>query len=267
MTGLTHWEGEPTRVWEEVWGVPTVEAWATVGSTNDRARALAREGGRSWSVVLADVQSAGRGRGGRRWVSEGGRGLWFSMIVPERRAALALMPIRVGVAVLDVLGGLYGLEDVGLKWPNDLWWQDRKLAGILCEKYTGQSDEPGAVVGVGLNLAAPSGGAFDVPPVGLDELVRTPVSRSRLLGALVRRIRGALERGGPRLSVAELTRIAERDPLLNRMVRCTDGPGGIARGIGADGALRIETDDGVRSVRTGSVRPVGRIREPGGVTR
>jgi BirA family biotin operon repressor/biotin-[acetyl-CoA-carboxylase] ligase len=184
------------------------------------------------------------------------------MIVPERRAALELMPLRTGLAVLDVLSGLHDLEDVGLKWPNDLWWQDRKVGGILCEKQGG-----GAVVGIGINLVRPSGVAFDVAPVGLEDLVPGGVSRSRLLGALVQRIRTTLEQGGPRLSAAELDRLASRDRLRNRVVRCTDGPGGIARGIGPDGGLRVETEEGERSVRTGSVRPVGRIRESGGATR
>ncbi len=267
MTRLTHWEGEPTRVWEEVWGIPGFEAWSSVDSTNERAREWALEGARPWSVVLAEAQRAGRGRAGRRWVSEAGRGLWFSLVVPQRRGALELMPLRTCVAVLDVLGGLLGLRDVGLKWPNDLWWQDRKLGGILCEKQVRGSDAGGAIVGVGLNLATPSGGEFDVSPVGLDALVPGPISRAQLLGGLVRRIRTTLEQGAPRLSVSELTRIAERDRLLNRVVRCTDGPGGIARGIGADGGLHVETEEGVRSVRTGSVRPVGRIRESGGATR
>jgi BirA family biotin operon repressor/biotin-[acetyl-CoA-carboxylase] ligase len=183
------------------------------------------------------------------------------MIVPERRAAVELMPLRTGLAVLDVLSGLHDLRDVGLKWPNDLWWQDRKLGGILCEKQAG-----GAVVGIGINLVPPSGTSFDVTPVGLEELGSGPVPRARLLGALVQRIRRELEQGGPRLSDGELDRLAERDPLRDRIVRCTNGPGGIARGFGPDGGLRVETEEGVRSVRTGSVRPVGRIRESRGAT-
>lgn len=261
-TSLTHWEGEPTRVWAEVWGIPELEAHATLASTSRRARALAVAGAPPWTVVVSDGQTEGRGREGRRWTSEPGAGLWFSLTAPDGRAGLQLLPLRVGLAVVTVLRALGGAEDVGLKWPNDLWWRDRKLGGILCER-----DARGVVIGVGLNLRSPEGGGFGVPPVGLEELVGGRVARAPLLGALVARIRGLVQSGGARLSGDELDRLAAVDHLRGRAVRCDPGPGGIARGVTAQGGLRVETEQGVRTIHAGTVRPIGpppRITREGG---
>ncbi|MDT8368445.1 MAG: biotin--[acetyl-CoA-carboxylase] ligase [Longimicrobiales bacterium] len=253
MSRTTHWEGEPARVWAEVWGVPEVEAWTRLGSTNARARELIGEGeARPWTVVLADEQTHGRGREGRLWSSPPEGGLWFSVIVPVRAEAVGLLPLRTGVAVLGVLRGLRGLDDLGLKWPNDLWWRDRKAGGILCE---GVGDH--AIVGIGINTGTPADEAFDVRPVGLEEIVEGRVSRASLMGALVARLRGALAGGGARLTVEEMARLDALDQLRDRAVRCDPGPGGVARGFAPDGALRIETGRGIRSVYAGSVRPLG----------
>lgn len=251
---LSHWEGEPVPVWEELWGVPRVEAWHSLESTNSHARELAEGGAAPWTVVVADVQTSGRGREGRAWLSEEGRGLWFSLIAPNRESASGLAALRAGVAIAAVLRALGGTQSLGLKWPNDLWWQDRKLGGILCER-----SRAGTVIGVGINLRAPSDRSFRVPPVGLEEVVDGCVARGPLLGSLIAGIRIAHGRGGARLSASELERFDRYDCLRDRAVRCEPGPGGIARGVGPDGGLRIETGKGVRTVHAGTVRPVGPV--------
>ncbi|HKK94367.1 MAG TPA: biotin--[acetyl-CoA-carboxylase] ligase [Longimicrobiales bacterium] len=254
---LTHWQGEPVHVWADLWGVPAVEAWDVVGSTNDRARGWSLEGARPWSVVVADAQSAGRGRAGRRWVSASGHGLWFSVVLPDASGPPELVPLRTGLAVVQALRATLDAGEIGVKWPNDLWWRDRKLGGILCESRAGET-----VVGVGLNLRTPSVDLVDAAPVGLEEITGEAVPRARLLGALVRRLRDVLDRGGPRLSDAELRALAAHDRLRDRAVSWSEGPGGIARGVASDGSLELETDHGTRHIRSGSVRPIA--REGGG---
>jgi len=249
---LAHWEGEPVRVWEELWSVPRLEALSSVDSTNVRARQLADDGAPVWTVVVTEEQTAGKGREGRSWRSESGQGLWFSLIGPRLRTSPGLLPLRVGSAVVAVLRTLGGGNAISLKWPNDVWWRDRKLGGILCER-----DATATVIGVGLNLQAPRTGDFTVPPVGLHEIVQGRLARGPLLGALVARIRSTVESGGARLSAAELERLEHFDCLRARAVRCDPGPGGIARGVGADGGLRIETGKGIRTVHAGTVRPIG----------
>ena len=258
---LTHWEGQPVREWADAWGIPALEAWDVVGSTNDRARAWRQEGARAWSVVVADSQSSGRGRAGRRWVSEPGRGLWFSILLPSSGVTSALVPLRTGLAVAQVLEDVVDAVDLGVKWPNDLWWRDRKVGGILCESRSGET-----VVGVGVNLDSPRMTEFDAAgvtgtqerPVGVRDISDGEVPRDRLLGALVRRIRDVLGRGGSRLSAAEVGALARRDRLRGRAVCWSEGPGGIARGVAPDGSLQLETPDGIRHIRSGSVRPIAR---------
>ncbi len=250
--GLSHWEGEPLHVWRDLWRVPDVEAWTSVGSTNARAREWAATGGAPWSLVVAEEQTAGRGREGRPWRSESGRGLWFSLIARDEGPATGLLALRVGLGVATVVRSLGGGASVGLKWPNDLWWQDRKLGGILCTR-----DSVATVIGVGLNLRSPEAGDYTVTPAGLDEVVEGRVARGPLLGALVASIRSCVEAGGARLSPVELERLRGCDCLRDRAVRCEPGPGGIARGVGPDGGLRIETGKGIRTVHAGTVRPIG----------
>lgn len=254
MSLSSHWEGEPVHIWSRMWGTPSLEIHDRLESTSIRARSLAEEGAPEGTLILADEQTAGRGRSGKSWHSPPGAGLWFTLILRARsEIALRLVPLRVGRAVAEVLGALDHGNEIGLKWPNDIWWRGRKLGGILCEQVEGRT-----LVGVGLNVRP-----LDLPelnrprPVSLDEIVQGRVSRAGIMAPLVARIRAAVGSGGARLSPTELEGMAGIDRLTGRAVRCEPGPGGIARGFAADGALRVETDTGVRKVYAGSVRPVG----------
>jgi len=121
----------------------------TVGSTMDEARRLASQGWEEGVIVAAGRQTRGRGRKGRVWVSEPG-GLYFSIILRPPKEVLGILPLALGVAVAR------GIEDavevnIGLKWPNDLLVEDKKLGGILCEAY-GEGKMEHVVAGVGLNV-------------------------------------------------------------------------------------------------------------------
>lgn len=259
MSRLTHWQGEPIAAWEALWGVPAVEAWSSVASTNLRARELVDSGVRPWAVVVAEEQTAGRGRNGRAWASGPGAGVWFTVVVPAVEGAVRVLPLRVGAAVARVVRGLAGAEQVGLKWPNDLWWRDRKLGGILCEAVG-----EGAVAGIGLNLASPDGEGFDTRPVGLDEIVGARVSSGRLVGEVLAAVRRGIEGASPCLTPREVKNLRGFDVLAGRAVRCEPGPGGIARGVAPDGALRVETGRGERKLYAGTVRPIGPAPRPTG---
>lgn len=130
----------------------------SVDSTSDYLRArwpVQRAAGASWSVCVAETQTAGRGRHGHRWRSEPGAGLWFSCAVPvEPWAADGVPPLSLVVAselvrVLNVLG-----FDIRLKWPNDLWRQDHKLGGLLVEQMR-EGISRSWLIGVGINWLAP----------------------------------------------------------------------------------------------------------------
>lgn len=246
---VTTWDGRPTADLAAEWKVPRVEAWARVGSTNDRALELAREGTPVGTVVVADEQTAGRGRRGSTWTSPAGTGVWMTMVL-DPKTALPALPLLVGVACAEAIESIAPGVRVAVKWPNDLFIGDRKLGGILVEAT------PRAVVaGIGINLRAPTGG-FPEPLASLATALdaHAPAGdRSVLAGAIIRAVHDRLGRADRTADTIESVR--GRDWLLDRRVDTDRSGPGIARGIDATGALLLERPDGSTvSVGSGSVR-------------
>jgi BirA family biotin operon repressor/biotin-[acetyl-CoA-carboxylase] ligase len=142
-------------------GVPTL-FFSTTGSTNDVASALANSGDHEGAVVIAEMQTAGRGRRGRVWFSPPGAGLYVSVLLAPSRAvrtperATALLTLAAGVALAEAVERVTGLAPA-IKWPNDLFVGKRKLAGILAEGVASQTPVPSlqsVVLGYGLNVSA-----------------------------------------------------------------------------------------------------------------
>jgi BirA family biotin operon repressor/biotin-[acetyl-CoA-carboxylase] ligase len=146
-------------------------------STNRMARALAEIGACDGTVVVAERQTAGRGRLGRSWLSQGDFGLWFSVLLrPQFEPNLGgLLGIGAAVAVARAVDKLTGVR-ADLKWPNDVLIGGRKVCGVLAEASTAEGRLEWAVVGVGINLFAPEGG---FPP----QLAQVATSLSEHLGA------------------------------------------------------------------------------------
>ncbi|MEA1051399.1 biotin--[acetyl-CoA-carboxylase] ligase [Lamprobacter modestohalophilus] len=217
-------------------------------------------------ICLAERQSAGRGRLGRRWVSPFGRNIYLSILwrYPLAPAQLGGLSLACGVAVAQALDKL-GVEGVGLKWPNDVHWQRRKLAGLLLE-VAGEAQGPSlVVVGVGLNLRlrAEEAAAIDQPWVDLCEVCgdRMP-GRNALAAALIERLTATLSRytdAGLAPFLEDWRRLdayqGESVSLLNGQQRIQ----GRYCGIDAQGNLLLETDAGRRTFAAGevSLRPVG----------
>jgi len=130
--------------------LPGVEWPVSIDSTSNRLKELARGGAPEWTVVLADVQTAGRGREGRTWVSPPG-GLYLSVLLRPRFEKVGLLPLAAGVAVAEATGDL-GVR-TELKWPNDVLASGRKLAGILSEAASGPAGVEWVALGVGVNLS------------------------------------------------------------------------------------------------------------------
>lgn len=241
---------------------------ATCTSTSDVALAQARAGCAHGTVVVADAQTAGRGRLGRVWASPPGRHLYLSAVVrldprarpPRERAALTL---AVGVGVVDAVRAA-GATAAGLKWPNDVLVHGKKLAGVLCEA-TGDA----IVVGIGVNLA---GGPGALPPelasraIALTDAFEpaagtepATIDRAWFTDLLLAHLEPWLERfldSGPAAVIG---------PWQERMVpglRLTWDQGGTnivgrADGLDPDGALRLLDDDGrVHRVLAGDVTVV-----------
>ena len=244
-----------------------VEVVAQIDSTNSE---LMRRGyGRDNppTLLVAWSQSAGRGRMGRAWQSQPGAGLTFSWgmhLAPTDWSGLSL---AVGLALADALDpdGQWGLQ---LKWPNDLCWLSagavRKLGGILIEtQMAAASAETPArrwcVVGVGLNLRTPQINNPGLAPVGWSEVSGEPAPHGpdilqTCIAALVPALR-AFELYGFK-PLAE--RFAQRDALMGQTVTLSDGRVGTALGVDAQGALMVQTAQGLQAVHSAevSVRPI-----------
>ena len=211
-------------------------------STNDRARELAVAGAPSGTVVTADEQRAGRGRHGRRWSAPPGGALLCSAILRPLEAHHALLPLAIPLAVCDAAEALAPVE-CRVKWPNDVWLDERKLAGILIEARP----PAWAVIGIGLNLTIPDEEFPDDlrwPATSLGHGVGVDQALEALRESL-----GVWTAAGPG-EVASA--FALRDALRGREVAWEGAGGANARGSGraagidARGNLVVETDAGER---------------------
>lgn len=224
------------------WGVPAVLAYDEVRSTMDVAHRAAEAGALDGTVVLADGQSAGRGRNGHQWSSQSGAGIWLTVLArPTDRGAVGVLSLRLGLRIASALDPHAG-GPVGLKWPNDLHVDGRKLGGVLTEVRWHDQRPSWVAIGVGINVRAPAGmRAASLSP-------GTP--RLRILDTLVPAIRSAGLTSGP-LSEAELAEYATRDVARGRSCRL---PGsGRVEGIAATGELLISHHGTVQPYRTGSL--------------
>jgi len=240
-------------VWERMWRVPRLEVHDVIGSTNDRACDLARSGAPPFTVVVAERQTAGRGRSGARWHSPPGAGLWISVLLPGAGPVPPHLPLLVGLAAARAAEGVCPDLNVGLKWPNDLEVEGRKAGGVLCERAEGC-----VVVGLGLNVRQrPEEFPEELTgrAVSLETAAGRPVSRGALASALLAELRRAEEAQVGPLPEAVRAELARRDVLRDRSVVSQQVGAGVARGIDVDGALLVERPDGERvRVLAGSVR-------------
>jgi BirA family transcriptional regulator, biotin operon repressor / biotin---[acetyl-CoA-carboxylase] ligase len=222
--------------------VPRVALFDSVGSTLDVAHELAAQGAPAGTVVLADRQTAGRGRSGRRWSSESGAGIWLTILErPRDAAAVEVLSLRLGLAAARALDR-FAPKPVQLKWPNDLYVAGHKLAGILVEARWRDRRPEWLAAGMGVNVAPPQGIAA--------ASLRPGVRRVDVLAALVPALRAAAALAGP-LSPGELAAYAERD--LARGRRCREPLPGRVQGITSRGELLVATAEGMRAARGGSL--------------
>jgi len=247
MITPTHWPAE--AIWEQlVTLLPdfTVEVLPEIDSSNSELMRRARAGQHEATLLVAERQTAGRGRMGRVWQSQPGDSLTFSLSLPLAPRDWSGLSLAVGLSLHP---------DVGLKWPNDLWFQDRKLGGILVEAASmgGRSQ---VVVGVGLNIRARPTEGLNTPPAALTELLpdmTAPDCLMRVAMPLAQTLL-AFERDG----FAPLqSRFESRDVLLGRRVHTSDGQIGKASGVSPAGALRLQTDTRLQEINSAevSVRP------------
>jgi len=247
----------PATVLARRWGVPQCGVFRTLTSSLDAVHDLGAQGAPGGTLVIAEEQTAGRGRDGRTWRSPPG-GVWLATLLrpPPALPAAGVLSLRVGLVLSDVVEAVLGARPTslsrpraGLKWPNDVLVDDRKVAGILCESRWQGDTLQWLAIGIGVNVAN------DIPPdladraVALREL-RPSARRIDVLDQLVPAL-GRLTAHGAQLTEFECAAFARRDWLRGRQLRAPLA--GRALGIRPDGALLVDTGAGTTMVRDGHV--------------
>ncbi len=239
----------PANLLARRWGVPQCGVFRTLSSSLDAIHEVAAQGAPAGTVVIAEEQTAGRGRDGRTWRSPAG-GVWLGMLLRSPVPVLGALSLRVGLVLADVVDDLIGRGDsTRLKWPNDVLVYDRKVAGILCEARWQGDTLQWMGVGIGVNVANEVPAELDGRAITLRELlpdVRRIDVLDRLIPPLVR-----LTAHGAQLTEFECTAFARRDWLRGRQIRTPIS--GRAAGIRPDGALLVDTGSGTTMVREGHV--------------
>ena len=263
----------------------TCEVLPEIDSTNTELLRRFKSGRPEPTLLVAEQQTAGRGRLGRQWHSQKGDSLTFSLGLALQPVDWSGLSLAVGISLADSLdpalaadrnGGLH----IGLKWPNDLWLcspeGERKLAGILVETASWEGQRY-VVIGVGINIStaalaavadASSGTSADkrsspaatpMPPAALQELIHAidaPAALLRVVAPLVQTVQAFAQFGFAPFQ----SRFARRDVLAGRSVTVFDGKNqleGSAHGVGDHGALLVHTADGMKEITSSevSVRP------------
>jgi BirA family biotin operon repressor/biotin-[acetyl-CoA-carboxylase] ligase len=237
-----------------------------IGSTNSRLLAVGDLPGGRFDACLAEFQSAGRGRRGRDWLAPFGSGLCLSYawLFRDPPAELSSLSLAVGIAAVRALR-VCGVDDVRLKWPNDLLAGERKLGGILCELRVEAAGPAYVVIGIGLNVAlsvdararidAAAVAAGGLAPATLADRGPAP-SRNRLAAAVLDALTAMAEQFEARGFAPFHAEWSRADALAGRAVRVLAHRAeraGVARGIALDGALLVEIGGRVERVTSGEV--------------
>ena len=223
-------------------GLPGVVVFEEVASTLDVAHELGEGGAPAGTLVIANTQTAGRGRMRRSWRSDPGAGIWLTLLErPASDDALGVLALRIALALAPALDS-FAAASVQLKWPNDVYVDARKLAGGLVEARWRGSRLDWLALGVGINVRVP----LDLDVAGL-----SPGSdRIAVLSAIIPALRAAAAKRGL-LERDEIAEFSARDLAAGR--RCVAPANGVVAGIASDGALIVDGKEGRISIYAGSL--------------
>jgi BirA family transcriptional regulator, biotin operon repressor / biotin---[acetyl-CoA-carboxylase] ligase len=208
----------------------------SLDSTNDLARELAAGGAPQGTVVTAEEQVAGRGRQGRSWTAPAGKALLYSAIVRPLEQRHLVLPLAAPLAVAEAAEEVADVS-CAIKWPNDVWIEGRKCAGVLIEA---RPQDGWAVIGVGLNVAIKP----DEFPEELRETA-TSLDADATVDAALEALNDSLTRWTRADPQEVLAAFRDRDALRGQEVSWADGSG-VANGVDERGNLIVETLDGER---------------------
>ena len=240
-------------IWQTVvpmWPGFSVEILPEIDSTNTELMRRAREGIHDPILLVAERQSAGRGRLGRSWIGAQGHALTFSVGLPYQPKNWSGLSLAVGLSLAQTLG-----NGIQLKWPNDLWRQQRKLGGILIEAAS-QGGESYVVIGVGLNIQAPPDADLRTPAAAIHDFWVDATAPS-VLGRITQPLLKALKQFEASGFAPLQQDFNQLDALRDLQICSSDGLEGLCEGVNAEGALLIRTPQGLQAINSSevSVRP------------
>lgn len=238
--------------------LPQILTFNELSSTNDYLLKNAAHFGNEAVFCLAEQQTAGRGRLGRTWISPAAANIYASLLwhfhLP--RTQLAGLNIVIGISIVDAIRSITNAPDLMLKWPNDVYSQDKKLAGILIEIAGESNGISSVVIGIGINVHMPDTAANDIhkPWIDLHTITGKAISRNQLAGALVEHLLVNLQQF-QRVGTREFcNKWKSLDYLFGKQVSITTGvnsSSGIAKGIDEQGQLLLDSAGIITPVTAG----------------
>lgn len=234
----------------------SLEVLGETGSTNDDARAALERGAPHGHVIVADRQRAGRGARGRTWSSPGGTDLYFSIALRLSIELPKLPPLTlaVGLGIAEAASTLAPLARVEVKWPNDVTLDGKKHAGVLVEASARGASLEGVVVGVGIDVNRERfDGELEETATSLLLATGAPLDRAAALARVLESIEDEVDRFVAHGAGSIVPRVQARLAMRGERVAC-DEVEGVLIGLAPSGALRLETERGVRDVVAGTLR-------------
>ena len=232
-------------------GIRAWQYFPTAPSTNDLALTWAEEGAADGSLVIADTQTAGRGRSGRQWVTRPGAALAFSLVLRPSAAEAIYVTRFTALAALSLVQALsvFGLK-AELKWPNDVLLMRKKVAGILVETNWQDGRIDALVVGIGVNVlpeSVPDKGSLRYPATSVSDALEKPVDRWQLLGEILRSLQAfRLLLTGAEFIQAWNAHLAMRGEWVQFLLPGNDPLRMRTIEVSHDGSLILEGEDGTR---------------------
>ncbi len=244
--------------------LPLGEIWyfPSIGSTNDFALAQATEGAPDMSLVFANEQTAGRGRGSRRWVTPPDSALALSLILRPRKKELEFPALISGLAALSLVSALrdqLGLQ-AQIKWPNDVLLNGSKVAGVLVENVWLGDRAESFVVGLGVNVdraSVPDEGLLNFPATSIEQAAGRRIDRFDLLKAILHSLIAWREQvGTDTFTDSWNNALAYRGESVQVWVEGSEPRTGFVVGVGLDGSLKLQSPDhsSIFEVQYGEVR-------------
>ena len=238
-----------------------IEIVDEIDSTNSYLKESHTIKDESIKVVIAKKQTAGRGQRHKQWIPEYNTGLWMSVALDiKNKYNPATIPLVAGVAIANELSAL-GVKQIGLKWPNDLIYENQKLGGILVESVPQKNNLRRIIIGLGINTRLPKSVekiiCSNFNPIALESIIKGTVEINMLCANIIKSLNHSIrqfEKNGFSSFIKEWKKF---DILIGRRVIVENFSGSIegnADGISTEGALLLSNEDGAHKIISGSVR-------------